>query len=71
MRQRHVRPELRELRVDERRDLERRDGAGHRIGETWTGRPGAEPGRHALAKQDRQSEAQLVVGTTRPQRQPS
>ena len=70
MRQRHVRPELRELRVDERRDLERRDGAGHRFGETWTHRPRAEPRGHALAQQDHQAEARLVVGTPLPQRHP-
>ena len=70
MRQCHVGPELRELRVDEGRDPERRCGAGHRIGGTWTRRPRAKPGRHALVEQDRQSEARRVIGATLPQRQP-
>ncbi len=70
MRQRHVGPELRQLRVDEGRDPERRCGSGHRIGGTWTHRPRAEPGRHALAEQDRQPEARPVIGATLPQRQP-
>ena len=42
----------------------------HRIGGTWTPRPRVEPGRHALAQQDRQPEARPVVGTTLPERHP-
>jgi hypothetical protein len=70
MRKRHVGPELRELRVDERRDPEGRGEAGHRIGGTWTHRPRVEPRRHALAEQDRQPEAWSVIEATLPQRHP-
>ena len=71
MGERDVGPELRELRMDERRDLERRGGAGHRIGETWTGRPRAQPGRDALPEQDRQPEAGSVIGPPLSQCDPS
>ena len=70
MRKRHVGPELRELGVDERRDPEGRYGASHRISGTWTQRPRVEPGRHALAEQDRQPEAGPVIDAPLPQRHP-
>ena len=70
MDERHVRPELRQLRVDEGRDRERRCGGRHGIRGTWTPRPRVEPGRHALAAQDRQPEARPLFGTTRPERRP-
>jgi hypothetical protein len=68
MRERHVGPEPRELRVDEGRNPERRSGAGHRISATWTHRPRAKPGRQALPEQDRQSEAWPVTKAPLPQR---
>jgi len=70
MDERHVRPELRQLRVDEGRDPERRCGGRHGIGGTWTLRPRVEPGRHALTEQDRQPEARSVIGTPLSQRHP-
>ena len=70
MDERHVRPELHQLRVDEGRDPERRCGGRHRIGGTWTQRPRVEPGRHAVAQQDRQPEARPVIGITLPECQP-
>jgi len=70
MDERHVRPELHQLRVDEGRDPERRCGGRHRIGGTWTQRPRVEPGRHALAPQDRQPEARPVMGPPLPERRP-
>lgn len=70
MEERHVRPELHQLRVDEGRDPERRGGGRQGIGGTWTQRPRVEPGRHALAAQDRQPEAGPVIGTTLPERRP-
>jgi hypothetical protein len=63
MRQRHVGPELRQLRVDARRDGERRGRDRPGIGRTWTHAPRAEPRGHALAQQDRQSEARPLMRT--------
>ena len=70
MRQRHVGPQLHQLRVDERRDLERRSGAGHRISRMWTPRPRTEPGRDALTEKDGQPQAWTVISATLPQRDP-
>jgi hypothetical protein len=70
MRERHVGPELHQLRVDEGRDHARRCGAGDRIGGTRTPRPRVEPGRHAVTEQDRQPEARPVIGTRLSQRDP-
>ena len=70
MEERHVRPELRQFRVEEGRDPERRCGGRHGIGGMWTQRPRVEPGRHALAPQDRQPEARPVIGITLPERRP-
>lgn len=70
MRQRDVGPELRQLRVDDGRDLERWGADSRGLGRTWTQHPRTEPRGHALAPQDRQSEARSLMGTPLPERRP-
>lgn len=70
MQERHVRPELRQLCLDEGRDHERRCGGSQAIGRTWTTGPRMEPGRHALAQQDRQPEVRPIMGTALAERRP-
>lgn len=68
MRQGHVGPDLRQLRVDKRKN---RDGRC-RIWRAWRRRgtrdPRAEPRRHAVAQQDGETERRSIVRATAPER---
>src|SRR5262249_13138355 len=67
----HLRPDLHQLVLDDRRNLGERDGRRwRRRGDAGTRRPRAEPGRQALPQQQREAEAGPVGRPTVTERDP-
>jgi len=64
-----VGPDLRQLEVNEVRNVERLPGPWRDRG-TWAQGPGVQPRAHAAAKQNREPEARSLVGATATERHP-